>query len=120
MSQQNGLRTKILNQTVIKPEYLLLLLITLLAAGLRFYKLGEWSFWSDEMITIREAQKVFPDRIIPEYLDGSGLSLLLIGPTLMLLGEGEWSARLVPALIGVLTIPLMYFPVRKIPGRPPP
>jgi hypothetical protein len=33
-----------------------LALITLLATALRFYKLGEWSFWIDEIFTINHAQ----------------------------------------------------------------
>ena len=53
-------------------NYGLLLLITLLAAALRFYKLGEWSFWIDEIYTINHATAHFStpelilDNIPPE------------------------------------------------------
>jgi hypothetical protein len=30
-----------------------------MAFALRFYKLGEWSFWGDEMFTLRDSQAVF-------------------------------------------------------------
>ena len=33
-------------------QYAALALLTVLAAGLRFYKLGEWSFWIDEIFTL--------------------------------------------------------------------
>ena len=36
-------------------QYVWLFLITLFAALLRFYKLGEWSFWIDEIFTINRA-----------------------------------------------------------------
>ena len=39
-------------------QYWLLAGITLLALILRFYKLGEWSFWIDEIFTVNRAQIV--------------------------------------------------------------
>ena len=41
-----------------RDQYLLLAAITLLAGALRFHKLGEWSFWRDELITISHAQNI--------------------------------------------------------------
>ena len=43
-------------------QYLLLGLITLVAVGLRFYKLGEWSFWIDEVWSIVDALGIGPSR----------------------------------------------------------
>ena len=94
-----------------KLQYLLLLLIVLLAAGLRLYKLGEWSFWFDEVFTIQAAQNPANYSI-----SWPRLSLMLIGTSLKFLGTSEWSARLAPALIGTITIPILYFPVRKVSG----
>jgi hypothetical protein len=45
--------TKIKNHPA--SPYLLLAAITLLAAALRFYKLGEWSFWVDEFYSVNRA-----------------------------------------------------------------
>lgn len=92
-------------------QYLLLFAITLIALALRFYKLGEWSFWGDEMITLRRAENVFNYEI-----SRWSISNILIHITLNLLGTSEWSARLMPALIGVVSIPILYFPVRKLFG----
>jgi hypothetical protein len=87
-------------------EYGLLAAVTLLAGGLRIFRLGEWSMWGDEIFTLGSQ----PDGFI------QSTSTQLIHWVTGLLGTTEWSARLVPALIGTLTIPLLYFPVRKLFG----
>lgn len=94
-----------------KLQYLILSLIVLLAAGLRLYKLGEWSFWFDEVFTIQAAQNP-----VNFSLSWPRISLMLIGASLKFFGTSEWSARLAPALIGTITIPILYFPVRKVCG----
>jgi 4-amino-4-deoxy-L-arabinose transferase-like glycosyltransferase len=89
-------------------EAALLLAITLVAAALRFYRLGDWSLWGDEMFTLRFAPDGFR----------APLSSQLIFALTRWLGTTEWSARLVPALIGSVTIPILYLPVRRGFGRP--
>jgi mannosyltransferase len=88
-------------------QYLLLTLITLFAVALRLYKLGEWSFWGDEVYTIRNARAAFSEPGI------TALSSWLTGLTLEWLGTSEWSARLASALIGAISIPILFWPVRK-------
>jgi mannosyltransferase len=88
----------------------LLVLITLLAAALRFFKLGQWSFWGDEIHTVRHSLRSVNE------LQLNGLSFFLTGFTLNLLGTSEWSARLASAVIGIVSIPVFYFPVRKMLG----
>lgn len=100
-------------------EYLALGLITLLAAFLRFYKLGEWSFWIDEIYTIRHAKAHFSSleliiRNIPPNRNWIPLSVILTAGTLNALGTSEWSARLVSATIGVISVPVLYLPVRRL------
>lgn len=92
-------------------EYLLLAAVSLFAASLRFYKLGEWSFWLDEVITVNASAYIadWPLTRLPIYL-------VLTRATLDLFGSGEWSARLAPALTGILTIPALYFPTRRLLG----
>jgi uncharacterized membrane protein len=92
-----------------KIQYLTLAIITLLAAVLRFYKLGEWSFWYDEIFTLRVVDNFFGISIIEQQL-----SRALIYIAVNLLGTNEFSARLVPALVGTITIPILYFPIRKM------
>lgn len=88
-------------------EWLLLGSLTLLGALLRFTRLGVWSFWGDEVFSLRG------------HDDGFVVSatVTLIRLTTKLLGESEWSARLAPAFIGTLSLPLLYFPVSRAIGR---
>lgn len=99
--------------------YGLLILITGFAAVLRFYKLGEWSFWIDEIYTINHATSHFstPELIldhIPPSRYWIPFSVILGAQIMNAWGVNEWSARFVSALIGVLTLPVLYFPLRKI------
>ena len=55
-------------------SYLVLAGVILLAAGLRFYKLGEWSFWGDEFITVGRVQNL------------GDLNLMQRSPSLLLTG----------------------------------
>lgn len=100
-------------------QYLSLGLITLLAAFLRFYKLGEWSFWIDEIYTIGRAQVHYGSleatiRNIPPGRNWFPLSTMLTAGILHLLGTSEWSARLVSAMIGVISIPVLFYPVKRL------
>ena len=104
-------------------QYGLLLLITLLALMLRLYKLGEWSFWIDEIYTINRAQVHYADleaifRNIPPNRNWVPLSLIATEGVLNIFGINEWSARLVPSLIGIISIPTLYFPIRRLFGSP--
>jgi mannosyltransferase len=99
--------------------YMLLILITGLAAGLRFYKLGEWSFWIDEIFTINRATVHYHSfetilLNLPPNIKWIPISTILTGQTLNILGINEWSARLVSAFVGIITIPILYFPMRKL------
>ena len=102
-------------------QYWLLAGITLLALILRFYKLGEWSFWIDEIFTVNRAQIHYStledvSRNIPPAGLWLPLSLLATSGTFTIFGVSEWSARLVPSLIGVLSIPILYSPTKKLFG----
>lgn len=103
-------------------EYGLLLLITALAAILRFYKLGEWSFWIDEVYTVNHAILHFgtPDLIlahVPPSRNWVPVSVILAAQALNIWGISEWSARLASAAIGIASIPILYFPTRRIFGH---
>jgi 4-amino-4-deoxy-L-arabinose transferase-like glycosyltransferase len=94
--------------------------VTALAAVLRFYRLGEWSFWTDELFTVARIEAEYSTlpatvRRIAE-VRWMPLSLVLTSPVLNMLGTHEWAARLVPAIIGVASVPLLYLPTRKIFG----
>ena len=120
-----SVRTKRMKDEIIllagKPwmQYVWLALITLVAAGLRIYKLGAWSFWIDEIFTINHATAHFSTpQLILEYLPPNRnwvpLSVILTAQSLNLWGINEFNARLTAALIGIITVPVLYFPVRKM------
>jgi mannosyltransferase len=92
-------------------QFFLLVIITLLAGVLRFYKLGEWSFWGDEMITVDRVQGAFSNGITL-----TPASTLFTYMALGLFGTSEWTARLAPALVGMISVPILYFPFRKLAG----
>lgn len=105
-----------------KPAYQFALLaaITLLAAALRFYQLGQWSLWIDEIFTISRAQTHFSDlsallRNLPTTL-WLPFSMIFTEWSLKAFGTTEWSARLASALIGIFSIPILFFPARKTMG----
>lgn len=90
-------------------QLLLLTAITFLAAGLRFYKLGAWSFWGDEWITVRRATSEYVGLV-----DLPSISMIATHFALEFLGIGEWSARAAPAVLGLLTIPILFFITRAL------
>lgn len=108
-------RIKTIDFTAIErnPLYapLVLTAITLLAAALRFYQLGAWGFWIDEIYTIQRALGGTAGEAFT-----NPLSFRLIGLALASLGTDEFNARLVPAVIGVISIPVFYFPIRRLFG----
>lgn len=100
-------------------QYVWLGLITLLAAALRFYKLGEWSFWIDEIFTINHAMAHFstPELIvenIPPARNWIPVSVILTAQILNRWEIHPLDARLTAALIGIVTIPVLYFLVKKL------
>lgn len=95
--------------------WLVALLLTGAAAALRFHRLGDWSFWVDEIFTLR-------DSLDPSHLYHGltyPLSYVLIGASMNSMGVSEWSARLVPALFGVGTPAMAYLLGRRTFGELP-
>jgi hypothetical protein len=92
-------------------ELSLLVIITMIAGILRFYQLGEWSFWIDEIATINRAQTPLGELFTSGHI---GLTNILTNITLNSFGVSEWSSRLVPALMGIITIPIVYFPIKAV------
>jgi 4-amino-4-deoxy-L-arabinose transferase-like glycosyltransferase len=92
-------------------EQLLIALITILAATLIFSKLGEWSFWIEEYHTVRDTQNLSLNGF---NLFGRELSYLITKPVFVYFGVNEWTARLIPAMIGVISVPLLFWMVKKL------
>jgi mannosyltransferase len=87
-------------------QYIALGVITLAALLIRFYKLGVWSLWIDEVLTINYTLEDISSFWTPN-------SFRLIRIALDTFGVSEWSARLMPALVGTITLPALYFPIRR-------
>ncbi|MDO8588084.1 MAG: glycosyltransferase family 39 protein [Armatimonadota bacterium] len=95
-------------------DVLLALLLTSVAA-VRLYKLGAWSFWVDEMFTLRDSldkSSLFHHLTYP-------LSYILIGAAMKSGGVNEWTARIVPCVVGIATPAAVYLLARREFGRGP-
>lgn len=90
---------------------LLLLGLALLLGAVRFWKLGEWSLWIDEALTVAD----YTNRPTSA---GNPVGYLLIRATVEALGgrPDELALRFLPALVGWLTIPLCFLGLRPCVG----
>jgi mannosyltransferase len=95
-------------------EVLLIALITVVSA-IRLYKLGAWSFWVDEMFTIKDSL----DRSAFFHHLTYPLSYVLIGAAMKTGGVNEWTARIVPCIFGMVTPAVIYLLARREFGRGP-
>lgn len=96
-------------------EMLLLLAITLLAWGLRLYRLDAQSLWYDEGVTASLAQRSLVDLTQWTARDiQPPLYYYLVWGWGQLAGWSEWSLRFVSVWWGVLTIPLLAVLVRHL------
>ena len=104
-----------------KSTWGLVLALTLVAALLRFYDLGEASFWVDELDFVNAAISM---QEVGQPLLGSGypyprapLLTYALMASFKLFGVSEFSTRLPSALAGVLTIPLVFVVGRRFFGE---
>lgn len=84
--------------------------LTLLAAALRFYRIGAWGFDSDEVFMLRDSIHLRPTNPRPLLY---ALNHYIIQPFLSL---DEFSLRLLPAICGVLAVPAFYLASRRLIG----
>jgi hypothetical protein len=96
-------------------ECTLLILLTVLAAGLRFYKLGEWSYFIDEFHTLANTHESLASTARRLFSPNSRAAFwLLTKMSLDSFGESAFALRFFPSMFGVATIPLIYFPIRHL------
>ena len=86
-------------------QIVLLSVVVLFGAALRFWNLGQWSFWIDEVFTVRDAQTLSSDswQTIPNPIPYIAVKL-----SISLAGSSEWGGRLIPCLIGIASILAVY------------
>ena len=86
-------------------QIVILSAVVMFGAALRFWNLGHWSFWIDEVFTVRDAQNLSfgSFRSIPNPIPYLAVKLsILIG------GNTEWGSRLIPCLVGIVSIPAVF------------
>jgi len=88
-----------------------LLIIVLIGAVLRFYRLGYSSFGIDEVYTIYETTNKFVSPVHPP------LSFALLYPFITVFGINEFTGRITACLFGIATIPMVYLFGKKVFGR---
>ena len=84
-------------------QIVLLSAVVLFGAVLRFWHLGQWSFWRDEVFTVLDAQQF--------SLDTSPINpipYLAVKLSIVLAGSSEWGSRFIPCLAGIFSIPIIF------------
>ena len=95
--------------SAIQPYLLIVIVLVAIVGGaaLRLYNLGTWSFWIDEVLTIRSTYA-------PISSDPPRLTYLMVHLTNSWFGISEGNARLIPAILGILMLPIFYGFVRRM------
>ena len=88
-----------------KMQMMLLSVVVLFGATLRFWNLGEWSFWIDEVFTVKDAQNLSFDswQVIP-----NPIPYLAVKLSTAIAGNSEWGSRFIPCIIGIVSIPAVF------------
>ena len=86
-------------------QIVVLSVIVTFGAVLRFWNLGQWSFWIDEVFTVRDAQDLSLNSLqaIP-----NPIPYLAVKLSIVLAGNSEWGGRLMPCLVGIASIPAVF------------
>jgi len=91
---------------------LLLLAIVVPGSALRLYGIDKESFWLDEMASVRISASPLPGPFITQLRSDDPyhppLYFLILRGWRALVGDGEAKLRLLSALFGVLTLPIIY------------
>ena len=82
-------------------QIVLLSVVVIFGGALRFWNLEQWSFWIDEVFTVRDAQSLSPDswQSIP-----NPIPYLAVKLSVLFAGNSEWGSRLMPCIVGIASI----------------
>ena len=88
-----------------KMQIVLLSVVITFGAVLRFWHLGQWSFWIDEVFTVRDAQNLSLNswQSIP-----NPIPYLAVKLSIFFAGKSEWGGRLMPCLVGIVSISAVF------------
>ncbi len=90
------------------PYIKILIFLTLIGLLLRLYHMGDVSLWLDEVTALHRSQQSFLEIWTNPSGDINPPLFFWIEHLMLSLGSSEFVLRLAPALIGTLTIPVMY------------
>lgn len=95
-------------------------LITLVAALIRLVTLGYKSLWFDEAVVWQIANNPLAEAIAQNAVSNSAPPLFItLLKGVLLLGDSEFTMRLLPALAGIAAVPAMYGLARQFMERVP-
>jgi len=89
-------------------EIIVMIILIVLASVIRLWKLGEWSFWADEIFSVQDAQK------FPGVITINPVAYMIMRVFTSNLGVTEWSTRLGPCIVGILGAPMLYWSARRM------
>ena len=102
---------KISSQNCLKNKHVILLIIVSIGAILRFWHLGNWSFWIDEVLTVLDAKEYSlsnsPINPIP-YIAAKFSTFVGNKLSFLTSASDEWHSRLIFCIAGVLSIPIVF------------
>ncbi len=88
-------------------EFIGLAILTIMAGLIRFYKLDAWSYWVDELYTLKGSW-------LNEVINWHQPFWLITNASIKMFGINAFAIRFFPALFGMISIPLLYRPFKKI------
>lgn len=90
-----------------------LLILALVLGLVRFVRLGDWSLWMDEALTLTDAQRIADGALHNPV----GYGLVVGFARLFMEHPSEYALRFLPALAGWACIPLSYWAFRPLLSR---
>jgi hypothetical protein len=92
--------------------------ILLLASALRLFRLGTYPFWQDEIHNLVKADHIGDVLFRGEYVSNHPplYPILAAAWRQIAFGDPEWSMRMLPALLGVLTVGAVFWTSRLLFG----
>lgn len=115
---QRGARTVTVKQAkpLLRAAWVAVAALTVLAAAIRFYRIGHQGFWFDEANTALLV-RFSPGRmlgLIPHYESTPPLYYCIAWVWARVFGYGETGLRSLSAVAGVLTVPVLYGAASKL------
>lgn len=109
-----------IKKSIISDKYIqILILLTAIGSFLRFYNLGFNSLWLDEAVTYYYATLPFGE-LWDMLRNGSEFNpplFYILESFMVYLGKDEFVIRLIPALAGIVTIPVVFWMGKEFSDR---